>query len=107
MAERALPHTSVQEKRLQSLGNLVASLKKGVTYAILVSGALLAVSPLIWMISTSLMSLGEAQGVRLVPSTIQFRKLHCCLAGSRFGRLFHNAEAIYRINSQERLKRLS
>ncbi|MCH7589003.1 MAG: carbohydrate ABC transporter permease [Chloroflexi bacterium] len=72
MAERALPLTSVQEKRLQSLGNLVASLKKGVTYAILVSGALLAVSPLIWMISTSLMSLGEAQGVRLVPSTIHF-----------------------------------
>ena len=72
MAERALRLTSVQEKRLQSLGNLVASLKKGVTYAILVSGALLAVSPLIWMISTSLMSLGEAQGVRLVPSTIHF-----------------------------------
>lgn len=70
MAERTLPLTSAQEKKPPYLGTIVAGLKTGAIYAILISGAMLAVSPLIWMISTSLMSLGEAQGVRLIPSEI-------------------------------------
>ena len=40
------------------------------TYLMLLGGVLVAIFPFFWMISTSLMSLGEAQGARLLPSEI-------------------------------------
>ena len=40
------------------------------TYVFLFIGVIIAVFPFYWMISTSLMSLGEAQGTRLIPSAI-------------------------------------
>ncbi len=40
------------------------------TYALLFIGVVIAIFPFFWMISTSLMSLGEAQGTHLVPSAI-------------------------------------
>ena len=40
------------------------------TYLVLVFGAVIAIFPFFWMISTSLMSLGEAQGTRLLPSAV-------------------------------------
>lgn len=43
---------------------------RGLTYIFLIVGALLAVVPFIWMISTSLMTLGEATGIRFFPSEI-------------------------------------
>jgi len=41
-----------------------------VTYLFLTVGVIIAVFPFFWMISTSLMSLGEAQGTRLLPSVV-------------------------------------
>jgi len=40
------------------------------TYLFLLVGVLITVFPFIWMILTSLMSLGEAQGTRIIPSAI-------------------------------------
>lgn len=40
------------------------------TYLFLIVGVLIAIFPFYWMLSTSLMSLGEAQGTRLIPSQI-------------------------------------
>jgi ABC-type glycerol-3-phosphate transport system permease component len=40
------------------------------TYLFLSIGILIAIYPLFWMISTSLMSIGEAQGTRLFPSVV-------------------------------------
>ena len=40
------------------------------TYLMLSIGVVIAIFPFFWMISTSLMSLGEAQGTRLFPSEI-------------------------------------
>jgi multiple sugar transport system permease protein len=40
------------------------------TYLFLSIGVLIAIFPFFWMISTSFMSLGEAQGTRLIPSAI-------------------------------------
>ena len=40
------------------------------TYAVLMIGVAIAIFPFFWMISTSLMSLGEAQGTHLIPSAI-------------------------------------
>jgi ABC-type glycerol-3-phosphate transport system permease component len=42
------------------------------TYLMLSIGVVIAVFPFFWMISTSLMSLGEAQGTRLIPSALHF-----------------------------------
>jgi ABC-type glycerol-3-phosphate transport system permease component len=39
-------------------------------YSFLIIGVLITVFPFIWMILTSLMSLGEAQGTRIIPSAI-------------------------------------
>ena len=43
-----------------------------ITYLFLSLGVIVAVFPFFWMISTSLMSLGEAQGTRLIPSELHF-----------------------------------
>ena len=40
------------------------------TYAFLSIGVLIAIFPFFWMISTSLMTLGEAMGTHLIPSTV-------------------------------------
>ncbi|MEW5830019.1 MAG: carbohydrate ABC transporter permease [Chloroflexota bacterium] len=42
------------------------------TYLFLSLGVVVAVFPFFWMISTSLMSLGEAQGTHLIPSEVHF-----------------------------------
>ncbi len=45
-------------------------LRNGLTYLILILGAIVAIIPFVWMISTSLMTLGEASGVRFFPSEL-------------------------------------
>jgi multiple sugar transport system permease protein len=42
------------------------------TYLLLSIGVVIAIFPFFWMISTSVMSLGEAQGTRLMPSALHF-----------------------------------
>jgi ABC-type glycerol-3-phosphate transport system permease component len=44
--------------------------RNAATYLFLTVGVLIAIFPFFWMISTSLMTLGEAQGTRLLPSAI-------------------------------------
>lgn len=44
--------------------------RNGFTYLILLMGAFMAVVPFVWMISTSVMSLADATGVRFFPSSI-------------------------------------
>ncbi len=44
--------------------------RHSLTYLVLILGALLAVIPFVWMISTSFMSIGESMGVKLFPSAI-------------------------------------
>ena len=70
MAERTMSMTSEREVESRARTQLRQKLTKAATYVFLIAGALIAVSPLVWMISTSLMSLGEAQGIRLIPSEI-------------------------------------
>ena len=45
-------------------------LRHSFTYLILLLGVLLAIFPFFWMISTSLMTLGDAQGTNLIPPSI-------------------------------------
>lgn len=46
--------------------------RKSLTYLILIIGAFLSLIPFIWMLSTSLKSLGEAMGTAFFPSTLHF-----------------------------------
>ncbi len=46
--------------------------RKMMTYFILIFGAFLSLIPFIWMLSTSLKSLGEAMGTAFFPSTLHF-----------------------------------
>jgi ABC-type glycerol-3-phosphate transport system permease component len=48
------------------------TMRKIITYLILTVGALIAIFPFFWMISVSLMTIGEAQGTRLIPSELHF-----------------------------------
>lgn len=46
--------------------------RRAITYLFLFIGVFITVFPFIWMILTSLMSLGEAQGTRIIPSAIHW-----------------------------------
>ena len=46
--------------------------RKLFTYAILFAGAFISLIPFVWMVSTSLMTLGEAQGTSFFPSELRF-----------------------------------
>lgn len=48
------------------------TINRFLTYAILIFGAVVSLLPFLWMISTSFMTLGEAQGLTLIPSQPQF-----------------------------------
>lgn len=50
----------------------ISNQRKFLSYLILISGAFLSLIPFIWMISTSLKSLGEALGTSFFPSTLHF-----------------------------------
>lgn len=50
----------------------ISTQRKILTYVILIFGALLSLIPFIWMVSTSLKTLGEALGTSFFPSTMQF-----------------------------------
>ena len=45
-------------------------MQRFVTYFFLIVGVLVSIFPFFWMISTSLMTLGEAQGTRIIPTSI-------------------------------------
>ncbi len=70
MAERALeiPVQAQAARPAKLVPRKLAS--STVTYLVLITGALMAIAPFLWMISTSLMTLGDASGVRLVPSEL-------------------------------------
>ena len=50
----------------------ISTQRKMLTYSILILGAFLSLIPFVWMISTSLKSLGEALGTSFFPSTLHF-----------------------------------
>jgi len=59
-----------KKKRFSRL--TISTRRKILTYVILIFGALLSLIPFIWMVSTSLKTLGEALGTSFFPSTLQF-----------------------------------
>ena len=64
------------------------------TYVVLCIGAVIAIFPFFWMISTSLMSLGEAQGTRLIPSAVHLENYANAWKEARFSLYMWNSVRI-------------
>jgi ABC-type glycerol-3-phosphate transport system permease component len=65
-----------------------------VSYIILGSGVVVAVVPFLWMISTSLMTLGEATGRTILPSVPQWGNYSEAWEGAKFSEYFVNSVMI-------------
>jgi ABC-type glycerol-3-phosphate transport system permease component len=64
------------------------------TYGVLLVGGAISMAPFLWMLSTSVMSLGEAQGVRVVPSVIHFENYAEAWKEADFAEYFVNSVEI-------------
>lgn len=60
-------------------------------FAILIFGAIIALTPFLWMISTSFMSLGEATGLTLIPSELHFENYLVAWERGNFTEYFVNS----------------
>lgn len=69
-------------------------LERVLTYLVLILGVLISIGPFIWMISTSLMTIGEAQGVRLFPSEIHLENYVEAWRVANFSEYFINSVLI-------------
>ena len=74
--------------------SLRKALRHSSTYIILILGALIAVIPFVWMISTSVMSLGEAQGVRFFPTELHLENYVAAWKEAQFAEYFINSVQI-------------
>lgn len=65
--------------------------RKVLIYGILLLGAVVALLPFLWMISTSFMTLGEAQGITLIPSSLRFENYVVAWQRGDFSEYFINS----------------
>jgi len=72
--------------------------QKGFTYLILFFGLFIAITPFVWMILTSFMSLGEAQGIRWIPSSFHFENYTIAWQRAEFSNFFLNSVKIAAIS---------
>jgi ABC-type glycerol-3-phosphate transport system permease component len=73
-------------------------LQKAGIYLFLTTWALIAVTPFVWMISTSVMTLGEAQGVHFFPSEIHLENYMEAWKDADFAEYFVNSVQITAIS---------
>jgi ABC-type glycerol-3-phosphate transport system permease component len=64
------------------------------SYTVLLIGAAISLIPFLWMISTSLMTLGEAIGGRLLPGQLQFDNYIQAWTGAEFSHFMTNSVII-------------
>ena len=77
--------SALRHKPIRQILNNVA------TYLLLIIGAFLAIFPFYWMIATSLMSLGDAQGTAIVPSSIHFENYVQAWKEAQFSKYLWNS----------------
>jgi len=66
-------------------------LSKTSIYIFLILGVVISITPFVWMIMTSLMSLGEAQGIRWIPSELHFENYTEAWKEAAFSEYFTNS----------------
>jgi ABC-type glycerol-3-phosphate transport system permease component len=67
------------------------TLNRTLIYVILILGAVFSLLPFLWMISTSFMTLGEAQGLTLIPSKLQLENYGAAWELGNFTEYFVNS----------------
>ena len=96
MADAAARPLELAEERPQRLDLRLPRIDGGrvLSYGVLLLGAAISLVPFLWMISTSLMSLGEATGGRLVPSVLHFENYAEAWTTAKFSRYLVNSVLI-------------
>jgi ABC-type glycerol-3-phosphate transport system permease component len=90
------PATVLRRVRRERLGLRLPRVKPGMALSmvVLLGGAALSLLPFLWMISTSLMSLGEAIGGRLLPTELHFENYVDAWSGAEFSHFMINSVLI-------------
>ncbi len=83
-----------KERTMSPAARLRQVVGKIVIYAILISWAVVAVVPFVWMLSTSLKSPAEAQGVRFFPTELHFENYVNAWEEADFAEFFVNSVQI-------------
>ena len=94
MVEKALESSAGIKKKPKRRVFFRDLAQNGLTYTFLIIGSLVAIVPFVWMISTSLMSLGEATGVRFFPSEIHLENYVNAWNEAQFAEYFVNSVQI-------------
>jgi len=85
---------SISRRRSRKTGKFQRILGRVFLYLLLTIGAIIAVFPFFWMISTSLMTLGETINRQLLPDVPQFENFVEAWSQARFGKYFINSVLI-------------
>jgi ABC-type glycerol-3-phosphate transport system permease component len=72
----------------------MADLRRAFIYLVLLIGAAISLVPFLWMMSTSLMTLGEAIGGRLFPAELHFENFIEAWTGAQFSHFMLNSVVI-------------
>jgi ABC-type glycerol-3-phosphate transport system permease component len=88
MADLSLSATTGKSSRSYVISQVI---QKSLIYLLLLAWAFMAVVPFIWMISTSVMTLGEAQGVAFFPSEIHLENYVEAWEIAEFAEFFINS----------------
>jgi ABC-type glycerol-3-phosphate transport system permease component len=94
MAEISLRTTAAKLERSGIVHIATQIFQKTGIYTLLISWAFLAVVPFVWMLSTSVMTLGEAQGVRFFPSEVHIENYVEAWRVAEFAEYFFNSVQI-------------
>ncbi|MCB2210007.1 carbohydrate ABC transporter permease [bacterium] len=82
---------SISTKRTSHEGRAGRIIGRILIYLVLIAGAVVALFPFFWMISTSLMSLGETINRQLLPKVPQFENFVEAWSEANFGKYFFNS----------------
>ncbi len=94
MADRAVPVADAQTARVADAPRRNFPWKMALIYVILIFGVFLAIVPFLWMLSTSLMTLGEIAAGRMLPEVPQFGNYTQAWEQARFGQFMWNSARI-------------
>jgi ABC-type glycerol-3-phosphate transport system permease component len=94
MAELDYPITKMRAAAKLRLLYVLKVLRHGSIYLLLLLGVTISIIPFVWMISTSLMTLGEAQGVHFFPSEIHLENYVTAWEVADFAEYFVNSVLI-------------
>ena len=84
-----MANQAVHKRRLKLTPGPAA--RRFLIYAFLIVGAAMALVPFLWMISTSFMSLGEAQGLTLIPSELRWENFAIAWEEGNFTEYYVNS----------------